>query len=117
MPWTLYGVKTSLRPLLASGLPDIDETVELQFVEQQLPQFCAARERHGDAFQDPSGLEIPDCPGRNAEIVGCGSKVQKPGRDAFARRGTIGEALRERCVRSAASVDLPWTPRMPLSTD
>jgi hypothetical protein len=34
MPRTLYGVKTSLRPLLPSGLPDIDETVELQFVEE-----------------------------------------------------------------------------------
>jgi hypothetical protein len=34
MPRTLYEVKTSLRSLLASGLPDIDETVELQFVEE-----------------------------------------------------------------------------------
>jgi len=29
MPRTLYGVKASLRSLLPSGLPDIDETVEL----------------------------------------------------------------------------------------
>ena len=99
MPRTPYGVKTSLRPLLASGLPDIDETVELQFVEEQLPQFCAARERHSDAFQDPSGLEIPDCPRRNAEIVGCGPKVQKPGRDELARRGTLGGALRNPSTR------------------
>src|SRR5439155_21617825 len=34
MPRTLYGVKASLRSLLPSGLPDIDETVELQFVEE-----------------------------------------------------------------------------------
>src|SRR5207249_6941070 len=84
---------------LPSGLPDIDETVELQFVEEQLPQFRAARERHSDAFQDPSGLEIPDCPRRNAEIVGCGPKGQKPGRDELARRGTLGGALRNLSTR------------------
>src|SRR5713101_3481918 len=100
---------------LPSGLPGIDETVELRFVEEQLPQFRAARKRHGDALQDLFGLEIPDCPGRNAEIVGGGSKVQKPGRDELARRGTLGGALRGRCVRSAASVDFPWTPRIPPS--
>src|SRR6266404_7603141 len=49
---------------LSSGLPGLDQTVEVNLVEEQLSQFRAARERHGDAFQDPFSLEIPDCPGR-----------------------------------------------------
>src|SRR5207245_1722424 len=57
--------------------------------------------------------EIPDCPGRNAEVVGCGSEAQKPGRDEFARRGAVDEARRARRIRSSARETFPRAPRIP----
>ena len=59
VPLTLYGS-------LFSGLPGLDEAVELHLVEEQLPQLRATRERHADAFQNLSSFEIPDGPRRNA---------------------------------------------------
>ena len=35
---------------LSSGFPGLDQTVEVNLVEEQLPQFHAVRERHSDAF-------------------------------------------------------------------
>src|SRR5207249_8496598 len=45
-----------------SGPPDIDEAIELLLVEEQLAQFRAAGEGHGDAFEHRLGLVIADRP-------------------------------------------------------
>src|SRR5437899_2957051 len=105
VPLTLYGS-------LFSGLPGLDEAVEIYLVEEQLPQIRAAREGHGDAFQDPFGLEIRDCPGRNAQIVGCGLEVQETSEGGIARGSAIDAALRARRAGKVPGLDLRWTPRI-----